>query len=579
MSVVPAPALAQAVPTATGGGGDRSAAPGDGFSALLALLVPAAAGQSPDPALADGRDVRLPGAPPAPPGWLPADGRGLSLPAPSSAAIPPVPSPGVPAGAGSKGAEAQDTPARVPPTATLPDVPPEGPSTIPTAPPLALVPRTTPPAPDAPLPPVANRPVDERTAATRAGPDQAGTDQAREEGAGPHLLPALALPATAAEADGSQVAASPTSPAVPPVVPTAACPADGHGAAPADATPDQTQGPVPQAGDAAGESPRAAAHPARSVAVRSSLPRPAEDTDAETKDDPPLPAPPDAASLPAFAAPFVAAASPPPAPPSAGPSRVDPTGGDRVTEPLAAGAPRRLSPGSAPGTERTEDAPRARASLPGLDETIVGDPAPLGAPSPAAASSLPPPSAVHPLPPAEIRPAAEIAATASRPVETPARQVGPALVAIFNRPEGGDRIVVRLEPRDLGQVELRVERPDALSAHVHVSAEKPQTLALLVADRPRLEQALDQAGVPAHGRDIVFHLAPPEPMRDAGLPQQPASWSNSRPGAMATSDGGSGQPGGGGQRPRPDAQAPWDRVAEPGQATTDWLRAGLDITA
>jgi hypothetical protein len=120
---------------------------------------------------------------------------------------------------------------------------------------------------------------------------------------------------------------------------------------------------------------------------------------------------------------------------------------------------------------------------------------------------------------------------------------------------------------------------------VTVTAERSQTLDLLVRDQTRLSRALDQAGVPAEGRSVTFHLAATvsnasaDPSRNAPSP--------ATPGAQSTGSGASDAGNGSNRGPQRDgyASGPW-RMADGSNDLEDdtprtvrWLRAGIDITA
>jgi flagellar hook-length control protein FliK len=153
----------------------------------------------------------------------------------------------------------------------------------------------------------------------------------------------------------------------------------------------------------------------------------------------------------------------------------------------------------------------------------------------------------------------------------PAMQVAPALIAL-TRSNGVESVTVRLQPAELGQVNIRVDRTIEGVAHVDITAERPETLQLLQRDEPRLQQALDQAGIQPSGRTVSFQVAAPE---------QTAA-STSRPGGMEAGFGNSGQGQSGGAwrqsddgRHDPGADANSDQ----GRTRVRWFRAGLDITA
>ena len=115
----------------------------------------------------------------------------------------------------------------------------------------------------------------------------------------------------------------------------------------------------------------------------------------------------------------------------------------------------------------------------------------------------------HPLcrcPVCRLRQARRTSAPAS-----PASQVAPALVSLGHAPDGAQRLTMRLDPPELGQVQMRIDRPPDAPARVEITVEKAETLTLLLRDQPQLQHALDQAGVPPEGRSVTFHVASPEP--------------------------------------------------------------------
>ena len=167
-------------------------------------------------------------------------------------------------------------------------------------------------------------------------------------------------------------------------------------------------------------------------------------------------------------------------------------------------------------------------------------------------------------------------AETSSPSPSPAAQLAPALVSLAHAPNGASRLTLRLDPPELGHVEVRVLRQAGEPVRVEVTVQRPETLGLLLRDQPQLQRALDHAGLPADGRSLTFHVAVP-----AGSAAPIASAPQPVSGFAAAGDGtGYGPPGhhhGGGAR----GDLP------PGDASTDagsmlppvWLRAGLDITA
>ncbi|MDE2581959.1 MAG: flagellar hook-length control protein FliK [Rhodospirillales bacterium] len=134
------------------------------------------------------------------------------------------------------------------------------------------------------------------------------------------------------------------------------------------------------------------------------------------------------------------------------------------------------------------------------------------------------------------------------------------MVALATGPSGTHRLSLLLTPADLGQVQITLQRAADGPTLVQVTAQQPQTLNLLVRDQAHLHRALDQAGVPASGRNLSFQLG------------------SGGTGAQFT--GGSARQGGFG-RARPGAARGLAAVETPQAviATTRLRRLGIDITA
>ena len=199
------------------------------------------------------------------------------------------------------------------------------------------------------------------------------------------------------------------------------------------------------------------------------------------------------------------------------------------------------------------------------------------------------PLVLHPLPgDTATAPAAAPASTApvSAPnaqMASPAAQVAPALVAMGHAPDGAQRLTMRLAPPELGQVEIRIDRPPDAPARVDITVEKPETLTLLLRDQPQLLHALDQAGVPPEGRSVTFHVVAPEPparMDAASIPSPSGPASNGLAGEY--SQGASRQGGESAQQQQQTAADGSDEAAQADAAPPPWARwsrTGLDITA
>jgi hypothetical protein len=161
----------------------------------------------------------------------------------------------------------------------------------------------------------------------------------------------------------------------------------------------------------------------------------------------------------------------------------------------------------------------------------------------------------------------------ARQSASPAAQIAPALVQIGHAPDGAQRLTVHLEPPDLGQVQVRIDRPADAPARVEITVEKPETLTLR--DQPQLQHALDQAGVPAEGRSVTFHVAPTEPSARSEPSTAPA------PGVASggpSSDGSQNTARNGGRPEQRSGNGESVDASTP-VALTSRVRGGLDITA
>jgi hypothetical protein len=155
--------------------------------------------------------------------------------------------------------------------------------------------------------------------------------------------------------------------------------------------------------------------------------------------------------------------------------------------------------------------------------------------------------------------------------------VAPVLVSLRQSQDGVQQLTVRLDPPELGHVQVRISRPPEAPAHVEITVEKAATLTLLLRDQPQLQHALDQAGVPAEGRSVTFHIASPEPAPRGGEPATAPA-----PGVASGGPSGDGSHRAGRQGGQPghqggaadNSETDFAPIARPA-----WLRGGLDITA
>ena len=128
-----------------------------------------------------------------------------------------------------------------------------------------------------------------------------------------------------------------------------------------------------------------------------------------------------------------------------------------------------------------------------------------------------------------------------------------AVTAHLTNPQ---HLTIHLTPPELGKLEVRIDRPTDAPARVEIKVEHAHTLDLLSQDQPKLQQALDQAGVPAQ-RQLVLTLS------DNG---GGSNGSNADRRAASAS------------RPEPDASDAAATGNEPPYAPR-WVQSALDITA
>lgn len=167
---------------------------------------------------------------------------------------------------------------------------------------------------------------------------------------------------------------------------------------------------------------------------------------------------------------------------------------------------------------------------------------------------------------------------------------------------GPSHVVVRLDPAELGRVQIGISRQADGPARVELLAERPDTLQLLMRDQPALHRALDLAGVPVEGRVLHFQLGAADDGRDPA-PAPLSQWAAQRaaqsadqsadPAANGTglgagAGGQSGSNGGNGQAQGRGQPQPWGgppssgdhnpRLPLPARAAHG-SRPGVDITA
>ncbi|MEJ1978192.1 MAG: flagellar hook-length control protein FliK [Acetobacteraceae bacterium] len=136
---------------------------------------------------------------------------------------------------------------------------------------------------------------------------------------------------------------------------------------------------------------------------------------------------------------------------------------------------------------------------------------------------------------------------------------------------GGHQLTLRLDPEELGKVDIRIDRAADGTATVQVTVDRAETLKLMLADQPQLHRALDAAGVPQDGRSLTLSLG--------AQPQGGGASGGPGTGSFGTGSGtgNHSQAGAGARQDRqPSRPSP---LPSPSGAASPWLRAGVDITA
>jgi flagellar hook-length control protein FliK len=184
--------------------------------------------------------------------------------------------------------------------------------------------------------------------------------------------------------------------------------------------------------------------------------------------------------------------------------------------------------------DQTPHAPAASgASAPVPPDSSVQQPAATPAPPAAPHLQAPPqPSAAMPAvaPTVATTPAASPAAPAAGSAVSAQLQIGHAqpdtgtlaFTIAAKSADGARHFDIRLDPAELGRVDVRLTVDDAGKAQATLSVEKPQTLELLQKDQPQLERALRDAGLDLSQNGLNFSLR--------GQQQQSANSGGNAPG-------------------------------------------------
>jgi flagellar hook-length control protein FliK len=83
---------------------------------------------------------------------------------------------------------------------------------------------------------------------------------------------------------------------------------------------------------------------------------------------------------------------------------------------------------------------------------------------------------------------------------------GLALEIAVTARSGKSSFEIRLDPADLGRIDVRIDVDSTGQVTSHLTVEKPETLSMLKQDAPQLQQALDDAGFKTGSNGLQFSL-------------------------------------------------------------------------
>lgn len=83
---------------------------------------------------------------------------------------------------------------------------------------------------------------------------------------------------------------------------------------------------------------------------------------------------------------------------------------------------------------------------------------------------------------------------------------GLAIALAASVQSGKTHFEMRLDPADLGRIDVRIDVDRSGQVTSHLTVEKPETLSMLQHDAPQLQQALNDAGLKTGGGGLQFSL-------------------------------------------------------------------------
>ena len=101
-------------------------------------------------------------------------------------------------------------------------------------------------------------------------------------------------------------------------------------------------------------------------------------------------------------------------------------------------------------------------------------------------------------------PTASLSVTAA--TNAPVPLSGLALEIAASVKNGKSSFEIRLDPADLGRIDVRIDVDRSGQVTSHLTVEKPETLSMLQQDAPQLQRALDDAGLKTGSGGLQFSL-------------------------------------------------------------------------
>jgi flagellar hook-length control protein FliK len=180
-----------------------------------------------------------------------------------------------------------------------------------------------------------------------------------------------------------------------------------------------------------------------------------------------------------------------------------PASGPKLEGPTAQNA----APDAQPKTEHQASATAKDVPVPVPSHSAATDPAPVPGAAKTEASPLQAASVASAAPQSDARPApmtvirAEVQAGHAA---LPTDQIAVTIARQFR--QGTNRFEIRLDPPELGRIDVRLDLGHGGRATATLTADRPETLALLTRDSRALEQMLSDAGVRTDSGSLNFAL-------------------------------------------------------------------------